>query len=139
MNTNQRTSHHHIAFRVYYEDTDAGGMVYHANYLHFTERARSEWLRERGYDASTFRDQYGGIFVVKHIDIDFILPARLDQVLWVDTFLIRYSRTSMQLAQNIHLGCKDGVMCTKSLGTIVAVDVHSGKPTRIPEQIITQL
>lgn len=92
---------HHISFRVYYEDTDAGGIVYHARYLHFMERARTEWLRETGLDHQTLLQQHQLGFVVAGIAIKYRRPAYLDDVLVVETTIEQASRARVQLNQCI--------------------------------------
>jgi acyl-CoA thioester hydrolase len=87
---------HKITFRVYYEDTDAGGVVYYGNYLRFAERARTEWLRELGYNQSEMEI----LFVVKKVEIDYLFPARLDDEVEVQTSVMSVSRASLTMEQN---------------------------------------
>ena len=92
---------HRLALRVYYEDTDAGGIVYHANYLKFAERARTEMLRCLGLDHGALRERYGVTFTVRSLTADFVAPARLDDRLIVATRLLRPGRAALELAQRI--------------------------------------
>lgn len=91
-----------MAVRVYYEDTDAGGVVYYANYLKFLERCRTEWLRALGYDQSALLRAPGIAFVVRSVSMDYLKPARLDDVLSVDLALEKVTRAQLFLRQRIH-------------------------------------
>src|SRR5699024_8697482 len=87
--------------RVYWEDTDAGGVVYHAGYLRFMERARSEWLRMRGVDQLALRERTGLGFVVRDMHIDFLAPARLDDELVVSVVVKKMRRASLSFVQRV--------------------------------------
>jgi len=87
--------------RIYYEDTDAGGVVYHANYLHFMERARTEWLRERGYELNKLEQEFGFLFAVRSIDIDYLKPAHLNDLLRIEVSLARQGKASLDLDHEI--------------------------------------
>lgn len=100
-NSSPSSPSHQITFRVYYEDTDAGGIVYHARYLHFMERARTEWLRETGLDHQMLLQQYQLGFVVAGIAIKYRRPAYLDDVLLVETTVDQSSRARVQLSQRV--------------------------------------
>ncbi|MEL0286380.1 MAG: YbgC/FadM family acyl-CoA thioesterase, partial [Paracoccaceae bacterium] len=76
---------HRFSLRVYYEDTDFGGIVYYANYLKFIERARSEWVRSLGLDQKTLKSERGVVFAVRHLEADYISPAKFDDILEVVT------------------------------------------------------
>jgi len=91
----------HWPVRVYYEDTDAGGVVYHANYLRFMERARSEWLRSLGFEQDGLRLDHDLLFAVVGVRIDFLRPARFNDLLSVGVKLMRLGRASLDLAQVI--------------------------------------
>jgi acyl-CoA thioester hydrolase len=95
---------HSFPIRVYYEDTDAGGIVYYANYLKFAERARTEALRQAGIEQSRLRDAHDIAFVVRRAEIDFLKPARLDDCLTIASRLTDISKVSMQLEQTILRG-----------------------------------
>jgi len=87
--------------RVYYEDTDAGGVVYHANYLRFMERARSEWLRSLGHPIDQIVAQEQRIFVVRSVEMKFVRPARLGELLLVSARILEKKRVSMRLIQDV--------------------------------------
>jgi acyl-CoA thioester hydrolase len=92
----------HWPIRVYWEDTDAGGIVFYANYLKFFERARTEWLRHLGLGQQALRDQTGGVFVVSNAQLDFRRPARLDDQLVIHTQLVELGRASLLIHQQAH-------------------------------------
>ena len=120
-------SKHKIKYRVYYEDTDAGGVVYHANYLNFAERARTEWLRELGFTHSELEL----FFVVRNIEIDYMAPARLDDELEIETSLQNMGRASITLTQDFY---KEGKPTTKMKVVLVTVS-RELKVVSIPEEI----
>ncbi|HYM02512.1 MAG TPA: tol-pal system-associated acyl-CoA thioesterase [Stellaceae bacterium] len=117
--------------RVYYEDTDAGGMVYHANYLKFAERARTEMLRRLGIEQDRLRADSGFVFVVRRCTIDFALPARLDDDLVIVTRLASIGGASLDLDQEVR---RDGVILVR-LALQVACIGRSGRPHRLPQEI----
>lgn len=90
--------------RVYWEDTDAGGVVYHARYVAFMERARTEWMRALGYGQERLRQQHDLVLVVRSMELDFLRPARLDDVLEVSVALRRCKRASLEFFQAIRRG-----------------------------------
>ena len=118
--------------RVYYEDTDAGGIVYNANYLKFLERARTEWLSAMGIEQDLWLEQ-GIAFVVRHIDIDFCAAARFNQRLDVSSQICELKRASLKFSQQI----KDdaGRLLVKAVVTIACVQLPAMKPTAIPDVI----
>lgn len=132
-----REGAHLFRVRVYYEDTDAGGIVYHANYLNFAERARTEMLRLVGAEQDEMRREAGLGFTVRHCQIDFKAPARLDDLLEVRTVL-REARGARVLAvQSLH-PVIDGVVDPRwivQLELTLACVNNKGRPTRLPEQI----
>ena len=87
--------------RIYYEDTDCGGVVYHANYLRFFERARTEWLRKLGFEQDRLLQQYGVVFAVRSIHIDFLQAAVFNQLLWVSTDLLEIGKASLSITQKL--------------------------------------
>ena len=89
--------------RVYWEDTDAGGIVYYANYLKFMERARTEWLRSLGISQRALKEQTGGMFVVTDTQLKYLLPARLDDELSVSAKIVDIGRVSIKISQEIRL------------------------------------
>ncbi|KGJ94081.1 tol-pal system-associated acyl-CoA thioesterase [Colwellia psychrerythraea] len=126
-------SAHHLAIRVYYEDTDAGGIVYYANYLKFFERARTEWLREIGINQEVFLKQKLG-FVVRKVEMDNIASAKLDDLLKVSSSIITLKRASLVFQQQITNQEKQ-VLCTAQI-RIACVDFSQNKPCAIPELIL---
>ena len=121
--------------KVYYEDTDAGGVVYHANYLKFFERARSEALSEVGLSNFRIKKDYGLIIVVKSCNIDFNKSAYLEDQLNVNSFITSFSKTSFKMNQSI---LRDTDVIVNSKFHLVFVNEKS-KPTKIPEKILKSL
>ncbi|HEY8904992.1 MAG TPA: tol-pal system-associated acyl-CoA thioesterase [Rhodoferax sp.] len=125
--------------RVYWEDTDAGGIVYYANYLKFFERARTEWLRAKGIHQQALREQTGGMFVVSQAQINYLKSARLDDELLLTTTLTQSGRVAMTIHQQAwrkHLD-KPVLLCE---AIIRASWVSAtGKPARIPQVILDKL
>lgn len=117
--------------RIYYEDTDAGGIVYHANYLKFAERGRTEYLRSLGYDHRRMLAEDNLILVVRHIEIDYRAPARLDDLLEVRTETASWGNTSIVLKQTIHRADK---LLAELKVTVVAI-TPEGKAVRIPPHL----
>lgn len=125
-----------MEFRVYYEDTDAGGVVYHARYLGFFERGRCEFLRQRGLSVRELADQ-GAVFPVVRMEIDFKAPAVLDDLLRVDTDVVEVRKTSFTLEQRV-VRAEDGK--TLVSGRVTLVCVRPGmKPRRLPEDLVGAL
>lgn len=123
-------------FRVYYEDTDAGGVVYHANYLNFFERTRTEWLRSKGLQQSIMREEANVILAIRNMNIDYVLPARLDDLLTVSTEVISHSKVSMQVQQEMHVG---ETLVAKAQVQIVSLNAEKFKPMRFPTQYLEEL
>lgn len=122
---------HTIPFRIYYEDTDAAGIVYHSNYLKFAERARTEWLRNLGFEQSGLLKKEKLGFVVRHMECDFIAPAGLDDEITVETRLQEADKVRMKLRQIIKRG---NVELVRFL--VVIVCVKNGKAVRLPEALL---
>lgn len=121
---------HRFSVRVYFEDTDAGGVVYHGAYLRFAERARTEWLRDLGLPHSQLIAETGLIFVVKRLAIDYVRPARLDEALVVETRLARLGRASVTVAQAV----RREEATVASLEVVLAcVRLATGRPEAMPE------
>lgn len=114
--------------RVYWEDTDAGGVVYYANYLRFLERARSEWLRSRGFEQDCLRAEAGLIFVVRRVEIDYLAPARFNDQLDVQCSLAELRRASLVVAQAIE---RAGEVLARASVNLACVDAERFKPARI--------
>ncbi len=121
--------------RVYYEDTDAAGVVYYANYLKFMERARTEWLRVLGMDQSTMRDECGVVFAVRQAEISYLKPARFDDYLQVRTGIKRLTAARIRFSQQIVRDC----LLAKSEVEIVCVNAMTFKPVKIPDHILQLL
>jgi acyl-CoA thioester hydrolase len=136
---------HNTAFtwpvRVYWEDTDAGGIVFYANYLKFFERARTEWLRSFGIAQSALKTELGGMFVVSDTQLKYFGSARLDDELLVTARLLEKGRASLIIEQHALRKTEHSepsLLCTGSI-RIGWVDVASLKPQRIPEQLLSRL
>ncbi len=121
-----------LPVRIYYEDTDAGGVVYHANYLKFFERARTEWLRALEIEQRGLLEQ-GIAFVVRAASIEYLRPARLDDELMVETRIDTLKRASLVFAQR--LLTQDGVPLVTGLIKVASVDLKRGIPVPIPDSI----
>jgi acyl-CoA thioester hydrolase len=131
-NTIPKTSQN-FSLRVYYEDTDAGGVVYYANYLKFFERARTEWLRELGINQSNYLEQKIG-FVVRRVEMDNVASAKLDDLLNVNSTITTLKRASVVFHQQI-TNQEQHVICTATV-RVACVNFQSAKPTAIPESIL---
>ena len=118
--------------RVYYEDTDAGGVVYHSNYLNFMERARTEWLRHLGFEQTYLKDVLNVIFVVHSMQIQFKKPAKFNDLLIVSCEVSKIGRGSFEFLQKISV--KQQTLIEAQV-KIACVDALSFKPTAIPEKI----
>ena len=122
---------HHLTLRVYYEDTDLAGIVYYANYLKFTERARTEWVRSLGIDQTELKANEGTVFAVRRVEADYISPARFDDQLVVETEVQEIKGARIVLTQNV---LRDGVVLFASVVTLVAL-TDTGKPARLPADV----
>ena len=123
--------------RVYYEDTDAGGVVYYANYLKYLERARTEWLRQLGFGQDALMRQSGILFAVRRVEIDYLLPARLDDELMVELEVAAAGRASLTFAQRI-VRLPQTELC-RALVKIACLDSDSFRPSPIPTDIREKL
>ena len=119
--------------RVYYEDTDAGGIVYYGNYLKFMERARTEWLRSCGIDVARLADADRLMFTVRAITLDFLKPARLSDNLDVSVAVGRMRKVSVELEQDVVRA--GDVLCTGQV-RLACVDVDTLKPKAMPETLV---
>jgi acyl-CoA thioester hydrolase len=124
--------------RVYWEDTDAGGIVFYANYLKFFERARTEWLRSLGVAQSTVKDEIGGMFIVSETQVRYLQPARLDDELLVTAELQTAGRASLIIMQQALMRNTGAVLCEGTI-RIGWVDSATLKPGRIPAIILEAL
>ncbi len=122
--------------RVYWEDTDAGGVVYHAQYLAFLERARTEWLRARGYGQEQLRGARDLVFAVRAMRIDFRKPARLDDALDVSVALRECRRASLMIVQDIRRG---GELLVEAEVRAAALNASDFRPRAIPASLYDEL
>ena len=123
---------YHWPIRIYYEDTDSGGVVYHSNYLKFMERARTEWLRHFKIDQKSLRDNFDLMFVVHQIDIKFIRPAIFNDEIEVHTKLEKLGSVKIELNQKIF---RSSDLLIESRVGVASVNFSSMKPMRIPNDI----
>lgn len=121
---------------MYWEDTDAGGVVYYANYLKFMERARSEWLRAQGFEQDTLRDEAGVVFVVRRVEIDYLSPARFNDQLDVSVSLHEAGRASLTVKQVL---TRDHTLLVTAQVTLACVDATRFKPVKMPAPILHSL
>lgn len=138
--------------RVYYEDTDSGGVVYHSNYLKFLERARTEWLRGKGLEQDRLKQQQGLIFAVRSASIEFIQPARFNEQLEVVTEISEKSRISITFNQTIlkqtvdmsqandaqDVSANSTILCT-GLIKVVSLDANTMKPKRMAASLLEEI
>jgi acyl-CoA thioester hydrolase len=127
---------HDLTVRVYYQDTDAGGIVYHTRYLDYMERARTEWLRDLGVDLPGLAAEHGRMFVAKSVTIDYLKPARLDAMLTVRTQPAKIARAYLDLNQDIFCG---SMQLTRGQVRIVCVDTANLKPSAIPGEAAVKI
>jgi acyl-CoA thioester hydrolase len=127
-----------LPVRIYWEDTDAGGIVFYANYLKFFERARTEWLRSLGISQRELRESTGGMFVVSETSVRYLRPARLDDELLVTAQLQQAGRASMEIHQQALLRPDDAVLATGTI-RIGWVEAATLRPARIPTMILETL
>jgi acyl-CoA thioester hydrolase len=126
---------HRFELRVYYEDTDMGGIVYHANYLKFIERARSAWVRELGIDQNAMRARDGLIFAVRRIEAEYLGPARFDDALQVETRTVQVTGARLVMEQTVS---RAGERLFQALVTVVCL-TETGQPARLPATIRLRL
>jgi len=122
--------------RVYWEDTDAGGVVFYANYLKFFERARTEWLRHHGVGQQALRDETGGMFVVSHTEVHYRQSARLDDTLQVTAWVVEAGRASITIGQQ---ALRDDILLCEGTIRIGWVDTTTLRPARIPVHLLEAL
>ena len=117
--------------KVYYEDTDSGGVVYYANYLKFTERARTNMIQELGFKLNQLKDDYDCLFIVKKVNCEYLQSAKLEDILEVHSKIIQVKNASFELEQNIY---RNNKIIFQSNIIMVCVNTK-GKPKKIPENI----
>lgn len=125
--------HHEWSTRVYYEDTDAGGVVYHARYLHFMERGRTEWLRSLGFQQHRLEQELGLVFAVRSVQVDYLRPAVLDDSLTVRSSILEPRRASLIFQQGIF---RDGQLLCQGTVKVASLDSESFAPRPIPDIIL---
>ena len=129
---------HQWPVRVYYEDTDAGGIVYHSNYLNFMERARTEWLRALGFEQDQLREELSIVFPVRQANMDFLAPARFNDQLLVTSRVDTLKKASLWFQQEITDIKNNKILCKGSI-RIACVRLPDFKPTPLPQQLIMEL
>jgi acyl-CoA thioester hydrolase len=122
--------------RVYYQDTDAGGVVYHSRYLDFFERARAEWLRSLGMDSTILAETYHLIFIVRAVNIEYVMPAKLDDKLDIVIERVHLLRAQFNLAQKIFVNSN---LVARADINLVSVKTSNFKPARFPEAVKNML
>ncbi|MFK7891813.1 MAG: tol-pal system-associated acyl-CoA thioesterase [Granulosicoccus sp.] len=122
-------SHYSLPVRVYIEDTDAGGIVYYANYLNYMERARTEWLRECGIELDHLQYEHRTLFVVRSLTIEYRRPARFNDQLTVQTHLRKIRQASVECDQPVY---RDSTLLSESRVLLACVDADKLSPTAIP-------
>jgi len=130
---------HRWTVRVYYEDTDCGGVVYHTAYLCFLERARTEWLRSRGVEQRRLRERLGYVFAVRGLGVEYPAPALLDDELVIASGISRLGRTRAVFDQAIHRVTDAGEACCKAQVEVVCINAASGRPRTLPDWMLTEL
>jgi acyl-CoA thioester hydrolase len=126
--------------RVYWEDTDSGGVVYYANYLKFLERARTEWLRAMGVEQLAFARDTGLVFVVSGLRLRYLRPAKLDDMLRVTVTIEKVDRARLRIAQRVEYDGPDkGASCMEAEVEVACVDTASFRPRRIPDFLLERM
>jgi len=123
--------------RTYYEDTDAGGVIFYANYLRFMERARTEWLRNMGFDHKQLIDKYKLLFAVKNLTIDYIKPGYLDNLLTITSKLLDNCRASLTFQQNIKN--EDDELLSQAKVKVACINAETLKASAMPEELLMEL
>lgn len=123
----------HLPVRVYYEDTDAGGVVYYANYLKYLERARTEWLRAAGRDQSALVSEDNVLFAVRSVELEYLAPAHLDDQLDVEAWVARRGRASVDFEQVVRRGGTD--VC-RGYVRVACIDATTFRPRALPAELM---
>ena len=124
-----------LPVRVYFQDTDAGGVVYHASYVNFMERARTEWLRAHGHSNAGLMKEFGMVFVVRSIKLDYLKPALLDDLLMVTAQIRDIGRSRLSLLQSVW---RENELLTEAEVHLVCVSVTDFKPVSVPDVLRNQ-
>ncbi len=127
--------------RVYYEDTDAGGVVYHSQYLNFMERARTEWLRNLGFEQTYLRDKLDVMIVVCSAQLDFKKPAKFNDLLTITSEIVKIGRSSFEVAQTLTIESVTAAstILVQGLVKVACVNPHTFRPVAIPKEILLKL
>ena len=128
-----------LPVRVYWEDTDAGGVVYYANYLKFCERARTEWLRRLGIDQQRLADTEGLLFVVSTAEVRYLRPARLDDSLLVGVDIGQRRGASLEFVQRIRRDDESAALLVEARVVVACVKAGSMRPRRLPDALLQAL
>jgi acyl-CoA thioester hydrolase len=143
---NQQSNSHQtfmLPIRVYYEDTDAGGVVYHSNYIKYFERSRTEWLRQLGYELDELAENEQLIFVVRAVSCEYLRPAKFNDELFVSAEIISLGKTSIQFKQKVMRAASGAESECEVLAqgevTVVSVDALKFRPKRLPQQILESI
>ncbi len=124
--------------RIYYEDTDASGLVYHGRYVNFFERARTEWLRDLGFEQDVLATKFGILFVVHSMKLDYLKPARFNDQILVHSQLSKIRKVSMLFAQHIYKTSPNILLCKAAI-QIACIDSTKLSPVSIPTDILQKI
>lgn len=122
--------------RVYWEDTDAGGVVYYANYLRFLERARTEWLRAQGIEQVPLKEQHGVLMVVAQVNVTYRRPARYGDLLQVSSRIVEAGKVSLSFEQRVTRETVEGELLLDGVIRVACIDADSFRPKAFPELIV---
>lgn len=125
--------------RIYWEDTDAGGVVYYANYLKYLERARTEWLRSIGVEQGELLREHGLLFAIVHVEADYRRPARYGDLLQVTCRVAEHTRTSVTFAQDIHRDRTDGELLLNGSVRTVCLEGATFRPRPLPAFLLKEI
>jgi acyl-CoA thioester hydrolase len=124
--------------RVYYEDTDSGGVVYYANYLKFMERGRTEFLRSFGFEQDRLLAEDGVIFAVRRVEVDYHAPGRFNDALQVGVKLVQHKRASMTFLQEIKRVDDEQILCSGKV-QIACIDANRFRPCALPQRLVREI
>jgi len=139
MNNRMQAIVHHWPVRIYYEDTDMQGIVYYANYLKYLERARTEFLREKGFEQDYLIEEQGIAFAVRSVQMDYIKPAKFNDELIVTTEIKKLKRVSLVFYQTVIRPAHNNEIINTATIKVASLDAHSMKIKPIPTNMIEQL
>lgn len=125
--------------RVYYEDTDSGGVVYYANYLKYMERARTEWLRQLGFEQDELASRDNVLFAVKRAEVDYLRPARFNDALEIRSTVVERGRASLTFEQKITNPAEEGELLCSGRIRVACIDATSFRPRPLPDPLRNQL